>query len=63
VSKPPATPPSSDFDGVDEDQVRNTRAATESGQDSGDLEKARRDSAGKPVERHEDEESRDDRSR
>lgn len=48
MPKPPATPPSSDLDGVDEDQVRNTDAANESGQDTADLARARDDAAGKP---------------
>ncbi len=60
MPRPPATPPSSDLDGVDEDEVRNTDAAIEAGQDSADLERARRESAGKP--KYSDEESSDDRS-
>lgn len=61
MPKPPNTPPSSDLDGVDEDALRNTDAATASGQDGRDLERARREAAAKPA--HSDDASRDDRSR
>ena len=49
MARPPSTPPSSDINGVDEDAARNTDAAIESGQDSGDLARARDRSRGKPV--------------
>ena len=62
VPKPPKTPPSSDIDGVDEDAAPNTDAAIASGQDSGDLERARRNSPGRPAHTR-DEKGRDDRSR
>ena len=60
MPKPPNSPPSSDLDGVDEDAVRNTDAAAASGQDAGNLERARREAAGKPA--HSEDDSRDDRS-
>ena len=60
MPNPPRTPPSSDLDGVDEDAVRNTEAAEASGQDAGDLERARREAAGRPG--HSEDGSRDDRS-
>ena len=59
---PPVSPPHSDIDGVDEDEVRNTDAAIESGQDSGDLVRARDEAAGKP-DFSSDRGNRDDRSR
>jgi len=62
VPKPPRTPPASDLDGVDEDEVRNTDAAIAAGQDGGDLERARREAVGRPP-RSDDEPARDDRSR
>ena len=48
MPKPPATPPSSDIDGVHEDETRNTDAALESGQGTKDLARARRQAAGRP---------------
>ena len=61
MSKPPATPPSSDIDGVDEDAERNTDAALAAGEDSGNLELARTQAAAKPA--HSKDKSRDDRAR
>jgi hypothetical protein len=61
MAKPPATPPNSDLDGVDEDARRNTDAAIETGQDVENLELARREAKGKPA--HSRDDSRDDRSR
>lgn len=61
MPKPPETPPSSDLDGVDEDESRNTDAATAAGQDTKDLERARREAAGRPG--HSAERGGDDRSR
>ena len=61
MPKPPNTPPNSDLDGVDEDAMRNTDAAVAAGQGTADLERARREAAGKPA--HSDDRSRDDRSR
>ncbi len=55
-------PPSSDIDGVDEDELRNTDAAIASGQTPEDLARARDEAAGKP-EHSDDRDSRDDRSR
>ena len=62
MPSPPKTPPSSDIDGVDEDAARNIDAAIASGQDSGDLERARRNSPGRPP-NMKDKKGRDDRSR
>lgn len=62
MPRPPATPPHSDFDGVDEDEVRNTDAAVASGQDGRDLARARDKAAGKP-DFSPDRGNRDDRSR
>jgi len=62
VPKPPATPPSSDIDGVDEDEVSNVDAANAAGQDAGDLARARDEAAGRP-DFAEDRPNRDDRSR
>lgn len=62
MPKPPKTPPHSDLDGVDEDQVRNTDAAVAAGQDTKDLARARREAAGRPDYSDEKEEA-DDRAR
>ena len=62
MPKPPRTPPSSDIDGVDEDAAPNTDAAIASDQDSGDLERAHRNSTGRPP-RSGDGKGLDDRSR
>ena len=48
MPKPPRTPPSSDIDGIDEDEVRNTDAANAAGQDTEDLARARKESKGRP---------------
>ena len=61
MAKPPNTPPSSDIDGIDEDEVRNTDAAVEADQDMEDLARARDEAVGRPE--HSDERSNDDRSR
>jgi hypothetical protein len=61
MAKPPKSPPNSDLDGVDEDQMRNIDAAIASGQDTKDLARAREQAAGKPD--YSDDRSRDDRSR
>ncbi|MGZ8998864.1 MAG: hypothetical protein ACXW2T_08420 [Allosphingosinicella sp.] len=61
MPKPPATPPSSDIDGVDEDFVRNKDAALKAGQDSGDLERARIEAVARP--KGSSDKSKDDRSR
>ena len=61
MPKPPKSPPNSDLDGVDEDAVQNTDAARAAGQDTKDLELARKEAVGRPD--HSDEESLDDRSR
>jgi hypothetical protein len=60
VAQPPKTPPHSDIDGVRRDEKRNTDAANESGQDTGNLKLARDEARAKPP--HSDEESLDDRS-
>jgi hypothetical protein len=61
MAKPPSTPPHSDLDGVDEDALHNAPAADRAGQDSGDLERARRDSPGRPA-YVDDQPGRDDRT-
>lgn len=61
MSKPPKAPPHSDLDGVDEDEKSNVDAAIESGQDTGNLAKAKEKSVGKPP-YSADEKSRDDRT-
>ena len=48
MPKPPATPPHSDLDGVHEDAVRTPDAAAASGRNAGDLDRARKGSAGRP---------------
>ena len=60
MSKPPATPPHSEIDGVDEDAARNVDAALASGQDAADLEVARKQAVGKPG--YSIDKSKDDRS-
>ena len=60
MAKPPNSPPHSDIDGVDEDKVRNTDAAIESGQDGGDLKLAKKQAAAKPD--YSSDKSKDDRS-
>lgn len=62
MPKPPATPPSSDIDGIDEDEVRNTDAAIASGQGARDLARARQGAAARP-DFSPDRGNRDDRSR
>jgi len=62
MAKPPATPPHSDIDGVDEDEVRSVDAAVEADQSAGDLERARRDATGRP-DYEENKDNPDDRSR
>ncbi|HKR23857.1 MAG TPA: hypothetical protein VJS15_01240 [Allosphingosinicella sp.] len=48
MPKPPPTPPHSDLDGVHQDAFRTPDAAAAAGQDAGDLDRARRGSAGRP---------------
>ena len=48
MAKPPKSPPASDIEGVDQDEVRNVDAAIEADQDAGDLERARKQAAGRP---------------
>ena len=62
MAKPTATPPSSDIDGVDEDEVSSTDAAAAAGQDSGDLARAHDETKARP-EPSSDRGNRDDRSR
>jgi len=61
VPKPPASPPSSDLDGVHEDEEKNIDSALRIGQDTSDLACAHDQAAGKPDET-ELPGSRDDRS-
>jgi len=48
VSKVPKSTPHSDLDGVHQDGRSNIDTARERGEDAGDLEQARRESAGRP---------------
>ncbi len=52
MPKPPPTPPHSDLDGVHRDAVSTPGAAAAAGQDAGDLDRARRGSAGRPGPQH-----------
>jgi hypothetical protein len=61
MPKPPKTPPPSDIEGVDQDEVRNVDAAIEADQDAADLEHARKESKGRP-DYSPDEPNPDDRS-
>jgi hypothetical protein len=62
MAKPPKAPPASDIEGAKQDEVRNVDAAIAAGQDAGDLERARKESVGRP-EQDRDERNPDDRSR
>ncbi len=48
MNKVPKSTPHSDLDGVHEDRKAVIESAREAGQDSGDVEQARRKSAGRP---------------
>ncbi len=48
MPKPPKSTPHSDIEGVHQDEKRNVDSANEAGEDSGDLEQARRHSPGRP---------------
>lgn len=48
MPKVPVSTPHSDLDGVRQDQRRIPDGARDAGQDAGDLEKARKQSAGRP---------------
>ena len=48
MTKVPKSTPHSDLDGVHEDERPNVESACEAGEDAGDLEQARRESAGRP---------------
>ncbi len=48
MANPPKTPPHSDIDGVREDERSVVESANEAGQDAADLERARKDSIGRP---------------
>ncbi len=61
MPKPPKTPPHSDIDGINEDEVRSTDAAIAAGQDTEDLARARREAAARP-DFSGDRRNRDDRS-
>jgi hypothetical protein len=62
MPKPPQSTPHSDMDGVHRDEKRNVDTANEAGQDSGDLERARTNTPGKPPS-SDDQPTREDRSR
>ena len=61
VPKPPVSPPSSDIDGVHEDEKRNPESARRSGQDTSDLARARDEAAARPA-FSDDDAGRDDRA-
>ena len=61
MAKPPASQPSSDIDGVTQDDTGPSRPLPTDGQDAGDLERTRQNNAGRPN--YSDENSKDDRSR
>ena len=61
MSRPPKSTPHSDIDGVHQDEKRNVDTANEAGEDSGDLERARDESVGRP-EYTDDQPDREDRS-
>ena len=48
MTKPPKATPHSDLDGIHEDERRNIDVAVETGQSSGDLARARKESIGRP---------------
>jgi hypothetical protein len=48
VPKPPRSTPHSDLEGVHRDERSNVDSANAAGEDSGDLEEARRGSQGRP---------------
>ena len=60
MSKPPATTPHSDIDGVHQDEERNTDVANRVGQDSGDVKRAKDQSIARP--KTSEGRSRDDRT-
>jgi hypothetical protein len=62
VPKPPQSTPHSDLEGVHRDEKRNVDSANAAGEDSGDLEKARQRSPGRPP-YSDDPPNREDRSR
>ena len=61
MAKPPASPPSSDVDGVHQDGTRPSKPLDTHGQDSGDLKQAELEDAARPE--YSDEESTDDRTK
>jgi len=61
MAKPPNSPPHSDLDGVHQDEADLIDAAIAADQDSSDLERAEKNSKGRP-DRSDLPESRDDRS-
>ena len=48
MTKPPKSTPHSDIDGIHEDERRNVDVAVETGQDSGDLADAQKQSIARP---------------
>jgi hypothetical protein len=61
VAKPPKSTHHSDINGVREDRRSNIDAAIEAGHDSTDLERARKESRGRPP-YSDDKKGRDDRA-
>lgn len=60
MSKPPETPPHSDTDGVHQNGTQPGRRLDPDAQDAGDLERARKQSVGRPDQSGQG--SRDDRT-
>jgi hypothetical protein len=61
MPKPPRSSPHSDLDGVHRDRRPVPESANDAGENNGDLEQARRESAGRPP-YSDDEDNTDDRS-
>lgn len=61
MPRPPETPPSSDLDGIDEDETSPVDAANAAGQDAADLARAGGEATGRPT--PDERAGRDDRSR
>jgi hypothetical protein len=48
VPKPPESTPHSDISGVHQDEERNTRVASETGEGAGELQRAHEEKSGRP---------------
>lgn len=61
MTKPPASTPHSDIDGVHQDERRNVDTATELGEGSEELERTRQENVARPP-YSDDQKDRDDRT-